>query len=42
MSNTFLALKARNDLTVGMGPNEYSLRGEKKLFQAYVFHATVI
>jgi hypothetical protein len=36
MSNTFLALKARNDLTVGMGPNEYSLRGEKKLFQARI------
>jgi hypothetical protein len=36
MSCTFLALKARNDLTVNMGPNEYTLRGEKKLYQARI------
>lgn len=31
---SFLALKARNDLTVDMGHGEYSLAGERKLFQA--------
>jgi hypothetical protein len=33
---TFLTLKARNDLTLGMSPDEFTLKGEKKLFQAYV------
>lgn len=31
---TFLALKARNSLTVQLGAQEYTLRGERKLFQA--------
>jgi hypothetical protein len=33
---TFLALKAHNDLTVEMGPGEYTPAQERKLFQAYV------
>lgn len=34
---TFLALKARNDRTLRLGPEEHNLRSERKLFQAYVF-----
>jgi hypothetical protein len=33
---TFLTLKARNDLTLGMSPDEFTLKGEKKLFQARI------
>ncbi len=33
---TFVALKARNTLTVQMHPDEYKLSREKRLFQAYV------
>lgn len=33
---TFVALKARNLLTVQIHPNEFQLRREKRLFQAYV------
>jgi hypothetical protein len=33
---TFVALKARNLLTVQVHPNEFKLRREKRLFQAYV------
>ncbi|KAK5990524.1 hypothetical protein PT974_08793 [Cladobotryum mycophilum] len=33
---TFLALKARNDLTLQLGAKEYALRGERKLFQACI------
>ncbi len=33
---TFVALKARNMLTVQIHPNEYKLQREKRLFQAYV------
>jgi hypothetical protein len=35
MHSTFLSLKARNRLTVRLGPEEYALDGERKLFQAY-------
>lgn len=31
---TFISLKAINPLTVNIGPEEYHLRGEKRLFQA--------
>jgi hypothetical protein len=31
---TFVALKARNTLTVQMHPDEYKLAREKRLFQA--------
>lgn len=31
---SFLALKAHNDLTVEMGPGEYTPVDERKLFQA--------
>jgi hypothetical protein len=34
---TFVALKARNLLTVQVHPNEFKLRREKRLFQAYVY-----
>lgn len=33
---TFIALKARNNLTVSMDPREYKFPNEKRLFQAYV------
>ena len=33
---TFVALKARNTLTVQVHPGEYKLQREKRLFQAYV------
>lgn len=33
---TFVALKARNMLTIQIHPNEYKLQREKRLFQAYV------
>ncbi|KOS19322.1 hypothetical protein ESCO_000898 [Escovopsis weberi] len=33
---TFLALKARNNLTLQIGAKEYALRGEHKLFQACI------
>jgi hypothetical protein len=33
---TFVALKARNLLTVQIHPNEFKLHREKRLFQAYV------
>lgn len=33
---TFVALKARNLLTVQIRPDEFHLRREKRLFQAYV------
>jgi hypothetical protein len=33
---TFVALKARNLLTVQIHPDEFQLRREKRLFQAYV------
>lgn len=33
---TFIALKARNNLTVNMDPREYKFPNEKRLFQAYV------
>jgi hypothetical protein len=32
---TFLALKARNVLTVQIDSREYSLKRERRLFQAY-------
>lgn len=31
---TFLALKSRNTLTIQLGTKEYTLKGERKLFQA--------
>lgn len=34
---TFIALKARNSLTVSMDPREYKFPNEKRLFQACVF-----
>ncbi|KAG7292320.1 hypothetical protein NEMBOFW57_002355 [Staphylotrichum longicolle] len=42
---TFVALKARNLLTVQIRPNEFQLHREKRLFQAldrirYVSHST--
>uniref|UniRef100_A0A0L0NNJ7 Uncharacterized protein n=1 Tax=Tolypocladium ophioglossoides (strain CBS 100239) TaxID=1163406 RepID=A0A0L0NNJ7_TOLOC len=37
MHSTFLSLKARNGLTVRLGPEEYALCREHKLFQARVF-----
>ncbi|KFA66550.1 hypothetical protein S40285_00703 [Stachybotrys chlorohalonatus IBT 40285] len=33
---TFISLKAINPLTVNIGPEEYHLRGEKRLFQATI------
>jgi len=33
---TFVALKARNMLTVQIHPNEFKLQREKRLFQAFV------
>lgn len=33
---TFIALKARNNLTVNMDPREYKFPNEKRLYQAYV------
>jgi hypothetical protein len=33
---TFLALKARNTLTIQIAPEEYKLHGEKRLFQAQI------
>jgi len=33
---TFVALKARNMLTIQIHPNEYKLQREKRHFQAYV------
>jgi hypothetical protein len=33
---TFVALKARDRLTVDMHPEEHKLSREKRLFQAYV------
>jgi hypothetical protein len=33
---TFIALKARNTFTLKIAPEEFKLRGEKRLFQAYV------
>jgi hypothetical protein len=35
---TFVALKARNLLTVQVHPSEFHLRREKRLFQAYVIY----
>jgi hypothetical protein len=37
---TFVALKARNTLTVQIHPDEYKLTREKRLFQAYVVTMT--
>lgn len=36
---TFVALKARNRLTVQIRPDEFILSREKRLFQAYVSFA---
>ncbi|KJZ73496.1 hypothetical protein HIM_07052 [Hirsutella minnesotensis 3608] len=36
MHSTFISLKARNKLTVSVDPDECSLRGETKLFQACI------
>ncbi|KAH0528121.1 hypothetical protein TsFJ059_003023 [Trichoderma semiorbis] len=33
---TFLALKSRNTLTIQLGTKEYTLKGERKLFQACI------
>lgn len=33
---TFIALKARNNLTVNMDPRECKFPNEKRLYQAYV------
>lgn len=38
---TFLSLKARNNRTVQLSPDEYNLRSERKLFQAYVYYCAV-
>lgn len=35
---TFVALKARNMLTIQIHPNEFKLQREKRLFQACVSH----
>jgi len=34
MHSTFVSLKARNRLTVQLGPEEYTLKEEQKHFQA--------
>jgi hypothetical protein len=39
---TFVALKARNLLTVQIHPDEFQLRREKRLFQAYVSMPTPV
>ena len=36
MHSTFLSLKARNKMTLSLDPEEFNLKGERKLFQARI------